>query len=104
LTGCFKIKIDVEALNDIQEATDWYNRQLQGLGGRFQKQVKQQINSLRESPFQCPVRYAGVRCMVIRKFPFLVHYTVDEPLRTVSVHAVYHTSRNPKIWIQRKDS
>ena len=34
----FKIKIEPEALKDIQEATAWYNEQLQGLGSRFQKQ------------------------------------------------------------------
>jgi hypothetical protein len=37
-----KIKIDAEALQDIQDATDWYNEQVPGLGSRFQKQVKRQ--------------------------------------------------------------
>ena len=41
----YKIKIEREALQDIQEATDWYNEQLNGLGSRFQKQVIVQINS-----------------------------------------------------------
>jgi hypothetical protein len=36
----YKLKIDEEALQDIQNATDWYNEQLEGLGTRFQKQVK----------------------------------------------------------------
>jgi hypothetical protein len=35
----YKIKIEPQALQDIQEATDWYNEQLQGLGSRFQKQI-----------------------------------------------------------------
>lgn len=39
----FKVKIDSDALLDIQEATNWYNKQIAGLGSRFQKQVKQQI-------------------------------------------------------------
>ena len=34
-----KIKITPKALLDIQEATDWYNNKLKGLGSRFQKQV-----------------------------------------------------------------
>ena len=36
----YSISIDSDALRDIQEATEWYNFQLQGLGLRFQKQVK----------------------------------------------------------------
>ncbi len=43
----FKVKIDSDALLDIQEATDWYNKQSAGLGSLFQKQVKQQFNSLK---------------------------------------------------------
>ena len=45
----YKIRIDIEALQDIQEATDWYNLQSSGLGTRFQKQTKQQINTLKKS-------------------------------------------------------
>ncbi len=32
----FKIKVEQEALADIQDITDWYNEQLAGLGKRFQ--------------------------------------------------------------------
>lgn len=73
----FKVKIDEETILDIQEATDWYNKQLAGLGSRFQKQVKQQISSLRINPESYSVRYSDVRCMIITKFPFLVHFTIE---------------------------
>ena len=74
----YKIKIEPEALRDIQAVTDWYNEQLQRLGSRFQKQVIVQINSLRSNPFGYAIRYAEVRCMIIKKFPFMVHFTIDE--------------------------
>lgn len=45
----YKISIDSDALQDIQHATDWYNQQVKGLGSRFQKQVKKQINSLKSN-------------------------------------------------------
>jgi plasmid stabilization system protein ParE len=95
----YKIEIDEEALSDIQEATEWYNEQLQGLGSRFQKQTKLQINSLKTDADIHTNRYADVRCMLIKKFPFMVHYTIDN--LTVKIFAVLHTSRNPKIWEDR---
>ncbi|MBS1978689.1 MAG: type II toxin-antitoxin system RelE/ParE family toxin [Bacteroidetes bacterium] len=98
----YRISIDPEALQDIQDATDWYNEQLKGLGGYFLKQVKSQINSLKKNAVGYAVRYENVRCMQVRRFPFLVHYTVSERQRTVEVFAVFHTSRNPKIWLERK--
>ncbi|CAM4436640.1 hypothetical protein [Flavobacterium terrigena] len=42
----FSIKIDVEALEDIQKTTDWYNSVKNGLGVKFQKQVISQISKL----------------------------------------------------------
>ena len=98
----YKIKIEPEALNDIQEATGWYNEQLKGLGSRFQTQVIVQISSLKSNPSAYAVRYADVRCMIIKKFPFIVHFTVDNHRKLVEVFAIFHSSRNPKIWEERK--
>ncbi len=97
----YKILIDEEALLDIQAATDWYNEQLKGLGSRFQKQAKLQINSLKTDAEIYTNRYADVHCMLIKKFPFMVHYTIDNINYIVQIIAVLHTSRNPKIWEER---
>ena len=98
----YNIQIDKDALQDIQEATDWYNKAGKGLGTRFQKQVKAQINTLSKSPLVYGIRYSTVRCMLIKKFPFLVHFTADEKTLLIKVFGVFHTSRNPEIWKTRK--
>jgi len=98
----YKVVIDADALQDIQEATDWYNEQSYGLGIRFQEQVKLHINKLKNNPNNYRIRYADVRCMLVKKFPFLVHFIVDESNMLVEVFAVIHTSRNPKIWKQKR--
>lgn len=97
----YKIQIAEDALQDIQNATDWYNEQLSGLGSRFQKQTKLQINSLRKDATLYSNRYANVHCMIIKKFPFMVHFTINRELFLVEIFAVLHTSKNPKIWEQR---
>ena len=99
----YRILIDPEAFQDIQDATDWYNEQLKGLGSRFQKQVKAQINSLKKNAKIYAIRYDDVRCMLIKKFPFLVHITLDERQRVVKIFAILHTSRNPRIWSERRN-
>lgn len=96
----YKIEIAPQALSDIQQGTSWYNGQQPKLGSRYQNQVKVQINSLKHSPHKFRVRYGMVRCMPIKKFPFLVHFTIDENSRGVKVFAVFHTSRNPTVWIR----
>ncbi len=67
----FKIKIDKEALQDIQEITDWYNNQVVGLGSRFQRQIKSQINSLKINPFINKIRYESIHCLLVKNFLFL---------------------------------
>ncbi|MFH7018811.1 type II toxin-antitoxin system RelE/ParE family toxin [Flavobacterium sp. FlaQc-47] len=97
----YKIKIDAEALNDLHEIVIWYNNQLQNLGLRFHKQVKSQINSLKAQPYIYTIRYKDVHCMLIKKFPFMIHYTINESYSLVEIFAIYHTSRNPEIWNSR---
>jgi hypothetical protein len=45
----FQLKIDTDALNDIQETFEWYELKLTGLGLRYKNQVKKQINSLKKT-------------------------------------------------------
>jgi plasmid stabilization system protein ParE len=98
----YKISIDQDALKDIQDATDWYNEQLPGLGGHFQRLVKAQISSLKSNARLYSVRYDDIRCMLIPRFPFLVHFTISEKKKLVEIFGVLHTSRNPRIWAERK--
>ena len=39
--------------------------------------------------------------MNIERFPYLVHYRIDEQNGTVKVEALFHTGRAPKTWLER---
>jgi plasmid stabilization system protein ParE len=94
----YKVKIEPEALMDIQEITDWYNQQQKGLGEKFQKTVIRLINSLTKNPQIYSIRYEKIRCVGTKKFPYMVHFYINDEFRTVEIFAVISTSRNPKIW------
>ncbi len=94
----YKLKIDIEAFKDIQDAGEWYELQLVGLGQRYKNQVKKQINSLKKKPAVFSIKYNEIHCKKIEKFPFLIHYKINEEMKTVTIFAVFHTSRNPEIW------
>ena len=99
----YRVKIEPQALADIKEITDWYNEQQSGLGKRFQKTVIKHINSLSKYPQIYAIRYKEIRCVVIRKFPFMAHFFINDENNTVEVLAVISTDRNPEIW-QKKTS
>ncbi len=94
----WELKIDVDAFKDIKEAVEWYELQLKGLGQRYKIQTIKSINSLKKNPFVFSLKYNDIRCRKIEKFPFLIHYVIDENIKTITVFAVFHTSRSPEIW------
>ena len=81
----YKVRISPDALLDIQEATNWYNDQVPKLGTRFQEEAKSQINKLKNNPIKHSIRYVNVRCALIKKFPFLIHFIIDEENQIVEI-------------------
>jgi mRNA-degrading endonuclease RelE of RelBE toxin-antitoxin system len=100
MSSC-KIKINAKAYLDIEEITDWYNKQVPNLGLKFQKNLRLQINTLKYNAYSYGVRYDDIRCMLVKKFPFLIHYSIDEVNQIIDIYAIIHTSRSPKIWSQK---
>ena len=96
----FVIKIEPDARTDIQEGIEWYNKQKQGLGKQFLDEVKKYFNQLAKNP-NYEVRYKNVHCLPMKRFPFVIHFTIDRPAKTIVVRAVFHTSLNPKKWQHR---
>ena len=97
----YKIQIEPEALADIQDITTWYSQQQEGLGKKFQDLVIKKINGLSKNPHMCAVRYNQIRCLLIDKFPYMVHFYINQQTSIVEVLAVISTSRNPKMWEER---
>jgi len=92
----FKIKIEPEAVEDIQNAIVWFNKQQTGLGKKFLSELKLHINLLKTNPF-FQIRYDKVHCLPLKSFPFMIHFTVSEIESLVIIRAVFSTHRNPKI-------
>jgi hypothetical protein len=97
----YRIIIDNDALLDIKESADWYNKCEENLGSRFKKSVKQQINFIKINADSYSIRYKRVHCTLVKKFPFLIHFVIDEKNRIVKVLAVIHSSRSPEIWEEK---
>lgn len=97
----FILKIEPEVLQDIQEGMEWYNKQQPGLGNTFYAEIKSFFEILKINPF-FQVRYDEVRCLPLRKYPYMIHFTIDEERKIVIVRAVFNTSQNPVIWKKRK--
>ena len=99
----YSLEFNPEFFNDIVEAVDWYNEKQAGLGDRFFNNVKKQTAKLSKAAYRYAVKYDNVRCMPMVKFPYLIHYWIDEETKTIKIEAMFHTSRDPKIWNERME-
>jgi toxin ParE1/3/4 len=97
----YKIKIEADALQDIQQGINYYNELQPGLGRKFFAEVKASFNSLTNNPF-FQVRYDEVRCLPLKKHPFMIHFTIDQANQLVEVRAVFNTFLDPNNWAKRK--
>jgi plasmid stabilization system protein ParE len=97
----YSVVIDEKALQDAQEAIDYYEEQQAGLGGRFEKELNQQITLLEKNPF-FRIRYDQIRCLPLKKFPFMLHFTIDESEKIIAVIAIFHTAQHPKKWKKKE--
>jgi len=97
----FEVIILPTALQDVQDAVDYYDEQSIGLGERFEAELNEFLITLDTNPF-FQNRYDVVRCLPLKKFPFMVHFTVDKEKKQVVIQAVLHTSLHPKIWKRNK--
>ncbi|MBL7893510.1 MAG: type II toxin-antitoxin system RelE/ParE family toxin [Bacteroidia bacterium] len=93
----FEVIVEKRALADIQQAIDYYNIQQKGLGKKFEKELDINFERLEKLPY-FQRRYGNVRCLPLKKFPFMIHFTVDENLYKIAIHAILHTSLNPVKW------
>lgn len=98
----FTIVIDPRAIQDIHEAIEYYDKQQPGLGKRFEAELDDYLTTLENNPFYHQ-RYDDVHCLPLKRFPFMVHFTIDDSNLQISVYAVFHTALDPDKWQQRKN-
>lgn len=89
-----------EAEADLIEAYQWYEQQKRGLGGKFLLCVDTVMTSIERNPHLYPAVHKGViRRALTKRFPYGVFFVEGD--RSVSVIAVAHAKRNPRIWQER---
>lgn len=94
----YKITLLKEAHLDIKEIIKWYNEEKEGLGKLFYESLKTKLNYIQQNPLHCQVSYRDVRNILLNKFPYQIHFKIDESAKSIIIFAVTHTSRNPRVW------
>lgn len=87
------------AEDDIVAAHAEYERHLDGLGDRFARAVRDQVQRVAEMPEMYGEVADGVRATPLRHFPYVVYYRIDGD--RVVVLSVTHGRRAQQGWEDR---
>ena len=81
------------AKREMDESIAWYESQREQLGLELAIEIDRTLQNVSRNPKQFPLTRGEVRQALLRRFPYGVHYVVEDNL--VVVLAVFHVKRNP---------
>jgi hypothetical protein len=92
------------ALQEITQAALWFDAQRVGLGDEFWQSVDAKLlqigqNPLRFAKSEFATPHVDLRCVVMRRFNYVIHFLVE--VDEVQVVAVAHGARRPGYWLRR---
>ncbi len=87
------------AEDEVEEAMAYFDRQLAGLGDRFQREVEHTVALIVQHPDIGSPLTKAVRKFRVRKFKYNVVYVIDDDI--VVVVAVAHCKKRPRYWRKR---
>ena len=84
---------------ELIDAQDWYEGEAPGLGRRFRAVIETTIERITLNPLQFPLVFKNSRRALLRRFPYMLFFTIDGD--TILVIACFQASRSPRRWQQR---
>lgn len=95
----YQIRYRLAAVEELQEAIDWYSRQDATVGQRLRVTIREKIGELRSHPLLYAADADDLRETIAKPFPYRIVYYVKDPF--VEVLAIAHTSREHGYWRDR---
>lgn len=96
-----KLKLREAAKTDVLQAFNWYEDRERGLGFEFTRAVRVAFAAIERDPTLYPVALEDIQRAQIGRFPYIVYFVVLP--NAVSVIAVLHARRDPRVWHDRSD-
>jgi toxin ParE1/3/4 len=93
----YTIYISPTAIDDITVAIEYYNSLATDLGYRFADVINGYFERIALTPTSSATRYKNIRCKPVKRFPFLIAYTIDEINQSINILRVFNTYQEP-LW------
>ena len=86
---------------DIIDATDYYKNINPELTKQFLFRIREAKAYIVRSPLGFQVKYNKVRTLLLKQFPYHIHYLIDDTQKQIIILAIIHAYKNPKDYSNR---
>ncbi len=93
----FAIVFSPNAEKDLQEICEYYKNISSKINEKFLENVEIRLKKLSITPLAATIRYANIRCTRIKKFPYLIHYYLNEQNNAIVILRIFSTHQKP-LW------
>lgn len=98
-TKPYNLFISDEAEIDFDSSYLYYSDDSFTLADSFYKQIDESLETIRKYPLSFQKIHKNIRKFTVKHFPFIIYYQIEK--NTIQIIAIFHTSRNPRIWKER---
>lgn len=96
----FNVLLDKRAEIEIEAATKYLNIKNKSVLKKFFSQLETSYKLLAQNPYN-QIRSDEIRCLPLKGFSYIFHYSLDEKNKVVHIHGFVHTSQDPEqYWIK----
>jgi plasmid stabilization system protein ParE len=86
---------------DILHAIDYYKNINPQVAQQFLSRLREAKEYIAKSPLGFGVKYKSVRTLLLKQFPYHVHYIIDETNQRIVILAIIHSYKNPNDFTNR---
>lgn len=86
---------------DIINATNYYKKINPELAKQFLFRIREAKAYIALSPIGFQIKYNNVRTLLLRQFPYHIHYLIDDTKQQIIILAVIHAYKNSNDYSNR---
>lgn len=90
----YKIHLERRALAEVDSALEHYSKINSKVLKNFNTDLQKAYTVLAKNPF-FQKRYKEFRVLPLKKYPFIIVFTVNEKEKSVKVFAIFNTNQDP---------
>jgi plasmid stabilization system protein ParE len=90
----YRVILSLKAISDIEDAFEYYSfKSLQALKN-LDKELETAYKAISRNPHY-KIKYKNIVGFPLKRFPYLLLYTLDESDKTILIYSVFNTYLNP---------